>query len=344
MKTNLNQTTQTDDCFEEDYDYEVNHDDYQESCDIVSYDVEYDNDSHDSCDEALSTPCEKKEKNSRPVPVTHEIPVYTPSFVTLCVSGIKNPRKVGNISNLEMNLANLIVKIKPMPEIIQKPRPKNAKTLPCKFGSTCKREKCDFAHSAEEIVPTVCVKTACNNCLYYHCDYETLAEYKARIFGPKPAYTPHPQSVEKTRMCRNGLKCKNVRCSFAHTPDELRIAECMYGSNCRERATCNRLHPSETVDDVKNRMYVFRRKMLEAELKYCGLEYREDSNLCTKFANGTIEECWNLRTIPKRMAEMKYLYEYTDFPKFYGAVRNKMTFDQAEKAVMHKGYPAKWPW
>lgn len=57
----------------------------------------------------------------------------------------------------------------------------------------------------------------------------------------------------KTKMCRNVLEygeCKRRVCTFAHSPEELRPANCFFGAECRfihsKTKPCAFLHPGET--------------------------------------------------------------------------------------------------
>lgn len=283
-----------------------------------------------------------KTKLLLPKPLTKPIPIYTPSFITLCKPGVTKAPKPARPFDKPV----IVVKIEPIVELAPvKAVNTKAKTLPCKFGKDCRRgDKCEFAHNADEIVPTVCNKhpVLCDSCLYFHPMSETAEQYRARLFGNKQPVITH--SLERTRMCKFGLKCKRADCKFAHTPSELRVAPCMYGMQC-SNWRCPYLHPDETEVEMKDRLKQIRLTDLSTALTEQGLEYRQDSHLCQKFVDGTLEECWDLDKVVERMAQMKFLFEYTNFPTFYPAVKNRMTFDQAEQAVMrmHGGVYRK-PW
>lgn len=308
----------------------------------VNYSEEWDVEYEFEYPESLLLPLEKpKQKLLLPKPLTKPIPIYTPSFIVLCKPGVT---KAPSPPVKPFEKPKVIVKIIPFPEL-PKVDPR-ARTLPCKFGSECRREKCNFAHNIQELVPTVCKKhpILCETCIFYHPASESVAQYGARVFAPR---VPEPfHSLERTRMCKFGLKCRHAGCKFAHTAQELRVAPCMYGMEC-VNWRCPYLHPDENEQQMKDRLKNFRLADLSAALTQVGLQFREDSHLCKKFADGTLEESWTLETVVRRMCEMRYLFEYTDFPRFYPMVKDRMTFDQAEALVMRMrgGYPTSgWPW
>ena len=74
-----------------------------------------------------------------------------------------------------------------------------------------------------------------------------------------------PEDLKKTRMCKN-LGCTyGDNCHYAHHIDELQILDCAYGDDCKHvivsggkvtnaiGKTCTYLHPSETLEECKNR-------------------------------------------------------------------------------------------
>ena len=74
-----------------------------------------------------------------------------------------------------------------------------------------------------------------------------------------------PEDLKKTKMCKN-LGCTfGDNCHYAHHVDELQILDCAYGDDCRHvivsggKVTnaigkiCSYLHPSETLEECKNR-------------------------------------------------------------------------------------------
>lgn len=216
-------------------------------------------------------------------------------------------------------------------------------TQVCKYGKDCSRVDCQFAHTPEQLKITNCNrhKQLDKSCIFFHEEFEDKDSYLSRVFG---SYEPsHP--LGKTRMCKYGLRCNRVGCEFAHTVTELKPAQCGFGNNCINRR-CNFKHPSETDEQYKERIMSNRRRVLDRELASKGLVYRDDSSLCKKFVDGTLVPEWSVDDVVNRMAQMKYLFEYTDFQKYYGDVKDKMTFDQAEADILKNvgGYPPKWPW
>jgi len=123
----------------------------------------------------------------------------------------------------------------------------------------------------------------------------------------------------------------------------------MYGWDC-ENPKCPFVHPDETEKEMKERMRNTRMYDLKTELKRYGCEFREDSNLCKKYVDGTLEESWDMDKIVTRMCEMKFLFEYTNFAQYYNSVKGKLTFDEAEQRMVSclpggtYPPPGMWPW
>jgi hypothetical protein len=97
-----------------------------------------------------------------------------------------------------------------------------------------------------------------------------------------------------------------------------------------------------------------RRLELEEALAKYKLVIRGDSRLCNGYIDGTLKD-WNISQIVKRMCQMKYLYEYTDFQKIYDNVWRHQdryysdpeeVFEEAEHMTIKKngGYPRIFPW
>ena len=100
-----------------------------------------------------------------------------------------------------------------------------------------------------------------------------------------------------------------------------------------------------------------REHQLTLALDRIGLSTRGDSFLCKTFvARGPTRE-WSLEAVVERMAQMKFLHEYTDFRRTLGAIRNaykaegawwdaRETEREAEHVVLRKrrGWPSPWPW
>lgn len=103
-------------------------------------------------------------------------------------------------------------------------------------------------------------------------------------------------------------------------------------------------------------------ELLEA-LQKVGLELRNDSNLCSGYIRGSIVD-WTIDEIVERMCQMKYLYEYCDFQKYFNKAKqkrekqreldrmlhmrtyfNESLFDHAERlALKEHNYPPIYPW
>jgi hypothetical protein len=142
-------------------------------------------------------------------------------------------------------------------EPVKKVVKKTKKTIPCKFGKSCKREVCNFAHSIEELDIVKCKRgNQCLNekCIFYHpCDtYEQHFERLLPQSSPKKEeqgkkehaqITQDKQDKTKTAMCSFGKDCKRQVCHFAHTLDELRVFECTFKHNCHNGDRCTYFHP-----------------------------------------------------------------------------------------------------
>lgn len=69
------------------------------------------------------------------------------------------------------------------------------------------------------------------------------------------------KKLEKTKMCNNIRttgKCDRAYCTFAHSEEELRVADCLHGNECRTKTNkfrpCRYLHPGETRDEYNFRV------------------------------------------------------------------------------------------
>jgi len=163
----------------------------------------------------------------------------------------------------------------------------------CTFG-----DKCNYAHSAKELEPQNCsfgescgrVKIANNivknvnpnnPCAYLHGS-ETTKNYLIRhkmneqmelnnienltndVITHDFAYTRLCMSVIDSTPCTRGSKC-----TYAHSPEQLRINPCTYGVSCfhvsssngeymnngKSDKTCMFLHPDETLSNYASRVF-----------------------------------------------------------------------------------------
>lgn len=85
----------------------------------------------------------------------------------------------------------------------------------------------------------------------------------------------------------------------------------------------------------------FRKKILQEYFDNYKIQIREDSFLCITFIEKGIIVLDSLDSIAKRMAEMKYLYKYTDYPKLIPYFNQK---ESEMKALDKKEYPKIFPW
>ena len=99
-----------------------------------------------------------------------------------------------------------------------------------------------------------------------------------------------------------------------------------------------------------------RRSELSAALAAQGLKLRSDSWLCEQYLKHGPTAEWPLAAVVRRMAQMKYLHEHTNYRDILRAIRNDIrecgerwdaveTAEDAEQqALPPGGYPAVWPW
>lgn len=91
---------------------------------------------------------------------------------------------------------------------------------------------------------------------------ESLAKFlgQMRLNNAQEACKKSQVDRSRTKPCSNVRKiplgfttCNRHGCTFAHSIEELRILDCNFGSNCRNKPSCPFLHPSETKKDVYSR-------------------------------------------------------------------------------------------
>ncbi len=142
----------------------------------------------------------------------------------------------------------------------------------CNFGDRCFRIK----YTTQNIVKNVDNK---NVCCYIHPE-ETISMYiKRHGLSPEGMKRPDPEVVYKyTRMCQSildNIPCeKGDECTYAHTFEQLRTSECMFGNECHHilknahgyvnnhesSKTCFYIHPDENLDNLKKRIIDIRKK------------------------------------------------------------------------------------
>lgn len=65
------------------------------------------------------------------------------------------------------------------------------------------------------------------------------------------------QKLAKTVMCKNILtkgKCYRKDCPFAHSQEEMKIPDCIFGESCTRKEICKFIHPDETKDEYQRRI------------------------------------------------------------------------------------------
>lgn len=99
----------------------------------------------------------------------------------------------------------------------------NNQSIPCKFGSGCKRKDCYFSHNPTNIPQT--------------------SGYQGGQITPKQKIVP----------CKFGDRCNNNDCTFYHEKKEKNIDKqipCRFGSLCTQ-PNCEYKHVFKSVDDIK---------------------------------------------------------------------------------------------
>lgn len=152
---------------------------------------------------------------------------------------------------------------------------------PCPYEITTadgKSRKCKFAHSLEELKPKICIYGA--TCTNPHCKYKHLinVETSSGEFYCVPEYIKEisaAASIEreavrlrafeilqdprksmeitkKNELCKVFLERGSCpygdRCRFAHTQDELKIRDCLFGRFCA-KIDCPFQHPRGKLGD-----------------------------------------------------------------------------------------------
>jgi hypothetical protein len=132
------------------------------------------------------------------------------------------------------------------------------------------------------------------------------------------------------RICIGGwtyncICCKKLR-------DTMRICEC-----CFHLEKVKYRHEN----NIKLERRIRKKTELEKELRKIKLKFRKDSKLCCNYINDTIDR-YELKNVIHTMAEMHYLYNYTDYPlltkSYYKEHRELNTLKKKYKM------PKRWPW
>jgi hypothetical protein len=132
-----------------------------------------------------------------------------------------------------------------------------------------------------------------------------------------------------------------------------------------EELQAKRTKKSQTIKDNKVARQNIRTEELKTALEKVGLELRSDSRLCQGYIENKLDQEWTLDEIVSMCAEMRWLYQYTDYKKkldqavqdeaeaiaewegWHGAHRK--AYDEVEPEVRHKVLkshpkPSIWPW
>ena len=64
-------------------------------------------------------------------------------------------------------------------------------------------------------------------------------------------------NLKNTKLCKYGKNCQRTICNFAHSLEELKPAECIFGTACNFQKSktkiCGFIHPNETIDQFIER-------------------------------------------------------------------------------------------
>lgn len=151
---------------------------------------------------------------------------------------------------------------------------------------------------------------------------------------------------------------KNVFCAKyyvnrANNDEIIRIAQ-----EIKEEKIRSKTERSERIELKRKENMIKRKADLVKALSDYKLEFRNDSNLCSGYVDGSIKG-WTVSRIVHRMCQMKYLYDYCDMDKYYekayknhkeeikaGYYPDTSVSDDAEGMALKKagGYPDVWPW
>lgn len=128
---------------------------------------------------------------------------------------------------------------------------KNDKKLLCRYiNLECKRPNCPYSHSMNELEVHKCIFKICKtrNCPFIH-DKEEIT--KLQYFNRMIDYIKPFE--KKTILCEKN--CKNIKCNYAHSSDELKQIQCIR-KNCKKE-NCPFVH------DIKINMNEYYNKMLK---------------------------------------------------------------------------------
>ena len=155
---------------------------------------------------------------------------------------------------------------------------------------------------------------------------------------------PHARSAAPMRL-------------YSHR-DVLALAFRVHGGRAGlDAARVKREARAKRMADARGARTADRRAELAAALKAQGLKIRSDSWLCDQYLKHGPTAQWPLQAVVRRMGEMRYLHEHTNYGTVLRRVRNQYkeygerwdaqeTADEAEQRVLRGagGYPAVWPW
>jgi len=162
------------------------------------------------------------------------------------------------------------------------------------------------------------------------------------------------------------------------TLKDLKDVEYIYGKNSHNRRQPSKLYLINTIQQIaiakhgslenieiskhikqekserravkKNISKEQRKISLVNRLLEAGLELRQDSKLCEKYINGTLDSYYTEEWVVKRMCQMKYLFEYRNMDNFIQKAKRDIfpdcsIMEQAEMYAMENHeYPVIFPW
>lgn len=129
------------------------------------------------------------------------------------------------------------------------------------------------------------------------------------------------------------------------------------GDDGIRRAVRKRAERSAKARNTREAKKDDRRGTLEAALAEQGLRIRSDSFLCDNYLKHGETPQWSLQTVVRRMAQMKFLHEYTRYQWHMGNIRqeyrdmgDRYEVEELRGEAEHRalrdvhGWPMRWPW
>lgn len=138
------------------------------------------------------------------------------------------------------------------------------KTKMCREGSNCSRKICNFAHSTQELRPSMCIwgekcaliNRKTNPCIHLH-PKESREDFLIRTGLITPG-EPLDENTLKvySKLCKHVIdhgNCSRKMCKFAHDLDSWSPKLCLFNEKC-ENTNCPYQHLPETKEELAKRL------------------------------------------------------------------------------------------